>query len=110
MAALLCSDISARNFNRKDALVEHMEDCARMGIEVVHPDVNHSDPDFAVSDGKIIFALSAIKGCGGSAAEAISSERAKGGVYKDLFDFCERVDPQACNRSSIETPGLTEFC
>ncbi|WP_235935355.1 DNA polymerase III subunit alpha [Candidatus Laterigemmans baculatus] len=103
MAALLSSDISSRNFKRKDALVEHMEDCARMGIEVVNPDVNHSDSDFAVNDGKIIFALSAIKGCGGSAAEAIAAERAKGGPFKDLFDFCERVDPQACNRSSIET-------
>jgi DNA polymerase-3 subunit alpha len=71
MAALLSSDITGRNFKRKDALVEHMEDCARMGIEVVAPSINHSDPDFAVKDGKILFALSAIKGCGGAAgAEA----------------------------------------
>lgn len=103
MAALLCSDISARNFKRKDSLVEHMEDCARMGIEVVNPDINHSDADFAVADGKIYFALSAIKGCGGGAAEAIAAERKKGGKFKDLFDFCERVDTQACNRATIET-------
>ena len=103
MAALLSSDISSRNFKRKDALVEHMEDCARMGIEVVHPDVNRSEADFSVRDGKIYFALSAIKGCGGSAAEAIAAQRAKEGPYKDLFDFCERVDPAACNRAAIET-------
>ena len=42
MAALLSSDISGRNFKRKDALVEHMEDCDRMGIEIVAPDVNHA--------------------------------------------------------------------
>ena len=103
MAALLCSDIDARNFKRKDSLVEHMEDCARMGIEIVNPDVNHSDAEFAVKDGKIYFALSAIKGCGGSTAISIMQARHKDGPFKDLFDFCERVDPQACNRSAIET-------
>jgi len=103
MAALLSSDITGRNFKRKDALVEHMEDCTRMGIEVVAPSVNHSDADFAVKDGKILFALSAIKGCGGGAAEAIVAARKSGGPFSDLFEFCERVDVQACNRAAIET-------
>ncbi|MEM9364500.1 MAG: DNA polymerase III subunit alpha [Planctomycetota bacterium] len=103
MAALLSSDISGRNFKRKDALVEHMEDCDRMGIEINPPDVNRSDADFAVQDGRINFALSAIKACGGSTATTIESERKKNGPYKDIFDFCERVDPGACNRSAIET-------
>lgn len=103
MAALLSSDISSRNFKRKDPLVEHIEDCQRMGIEVVAPDVNHSEPDFSVRDGKIYFALSAIKGCGGSTGAAISAERKKNGPFKDLFDLCERVDPTACNKSAIET-------
>jgi DNA polymerase-3 subunit alpha len=80
-----------------------MEDCERMGIEVVPPDVNLSDIDFSVGDGKIYFALSAIKGCGGSAAEAIVTARKQGGRFKDLFDFCERVDVTSCNRSTIET-------
>jgi DNA polymerase-3 subunit alpha len=80
-----------------------MEDSARMGIEVVLPDVNSSDVDFSVGDGKIFFALSAIKGCGGGAAESISAARRKGGRFKDLFDFCERVDVASCNRSCIET-------
>ncbi|QDS96296.1 DNA polymerase III subunit alpha [Roseimaritima multifibrata] len=103
MASLLASDISSRNFKRKDPMVEHMEDCERMGIEVVNPDVNHSDADFSVNDGKIYFALSAIKGCGGSTGVAIETERKKNGPFKDIFDFCERVDPGACNKSAIET-------
>ncbi|MEM6980590.1 MAG: OB-fold nucleic acid binding domain-containing protein, partial [Planctomycetota bacterium] len=103
MAALLSSDISGRNFKRKDALVEHMEDCDRMDIEVSPPDVNFSNADFTVRDGKIPFALSAIKACGGSTASSIQIEREKNGPFKDIFDFCERVDPHDCNRSAIET-------
>ena len=103
MASLLSSDIDGRNFKRKDALVEHMEDCDRMGIEVLAPCVNHSDANFTVTDGTIPFALSAIKSCGGSTAVSIEEERKKNGPFKDIFDFCERVDPQACNKSAIET-------
>ncbi len=103
MAALLSGDIPGRNFKRKDSLVEHLEDCSRMGIEVAPPCVNQSDVDFTVNDKTIYFGLSAIKSCGGSAAEAIVAERKKGGPYKDLFDFCERVEPSACGRGAIET-------
>lgn len=103
MAALLSGDIPGRNFKKKDSLVEHMEDCERMGITVVPPDVNSSDVDFSVRDGKIYFALSAIKGCGGSAGEAVVAARQKGGRFKDLFDFCERVDVSQCNKAAIET-------
>lgn len=103
MAALLSSDIDGRNFKRKDSLVEHMEDCDRMGIEITPPNVNTSGAGFTVSDGKIHFAMSAIKGCGGGTADAIEAERIKNGPYKDIFDFCERVDPGACNKSAIET-------
>ncbi len=103
MAALLSSDIDGRNFKRKDSLVEHMEDCDRMGITIEHPNVNTSASGFSVSENTICFALSAIKGCGGSTAICIEEERKKNGPYKDLFDFCERVNPQECNRSAIET-------
>lgn len=103
MAALLSGDIPGRNFKRKDSMVEHLEDCARMGIEVVPPSVNHSYADFTVKDGKIYFGLAAVKGCGGAASEAIEEARRKGGEFKDIFDFCERVDPQHCGRSTIET-------
>ena len=103
MAALLTGDIPHRNFTRKDALVEHMEDSQRMDIEVVPPSVNTSGVKFRVADGKIHFALSAIKGCGGSAAEAIVAARDKDGPFKNIFDFCDRVEVGHCNRASIES-------
>jgi DNA polymerase-3 subunit alpha len=103
MAALLTSDMTSRNFSRKDALVEHWEDCQRLAIEVVGPDVNHSEPEFSVSEGKIYFGLAAVKGCGQGAAEAIRDARRKGGRYRDVFDFCERLDPGAVNRTAIES-------
>ncbi|MEX0938161.1 MAG: DNA polymerase III subunit alpha [Pirellulales bacterium] len=103
MAALLSGDIPGRNFKKKDSMVEHLEDCRRMQIEVVPPDVNRCQADFTVADGKINFALSAIKGCGTGAADAIAAARQQDGPFTNLFDFCERVDPQACNRSTIET-------
>ena len=103
MAALLTGDIPDRNFTRKDSLIEHIEDCQRMDIEVVPPSVNTSGVKFTVADGKIFFAMSAIKGCGASAAEAIVVERDTNGPFKDLFDFCERIESSLCNRSSIES-------
>jgi DNA polymerase III subunit alpha len=103
MAALLSSDITGRNFKRKDSLVEHIEDCGRMEVTVLPPDVNRSGPEFGVLDGKICFGLSAIKGCGGGAAAAIESERKARGPYRSLFDFCERLDPSTVNRTAIES-------
>ena len=103
MAALLSSDIPGRNFKRKDALVEHLEDCHRMQIEVVPPDVNTSDVDFAVGDGKIFFGLSAVKGCGGTAAESLVDTRRQNDRFTSIFDLCERVDPTSCNRATLET-------
>lgn len=103
MAALLSGDIPGRNFKKKDSLVEHLEDCNRMNIEVVPPDVNTSGVDFTVADRKIFFGLSAIKACGGPASAAIEAARNKDGAFKNLFDFCERVDASQCNRSTVET-------
>jgi DNA polymerase-3 subunit alpha len=103
MAALLCGDTDKRNFKRKDPLVEHMEDCRRMEIDVLPPDVNGSEVEFAVANGKIHFALSALKGCGEQAAAAIVAARKQDGPFTSLFDFCERVDPAHVNRAAIET-------
>jgi len=103
MAALLSSDMPNRNFTRKDSTVEHLEDCQRMGIEVVPPDVNRCGPDFEARDGKIYFGLAAIKGCGLAAAEAIAASRGKDGLFASLFDFCERIDPGTANRATVET-------
>ncbi len=103
MAALLCGDIEGRNFKKKDSLVEHLEDCRRMNIEVVSPDVNTCSAEFGVKDGKIYFGLAGIKGCGGSAATALAEEREKNGPYRDLFDFCGRLDSSTVNRTAIES-------
>jgi len=103
MAALLSGDIQGRNFKKKDSLVEHLEDCRRMNITVVSPNVNCCDVDFTVAEGQIRFGLSAIKGCGAAAAEAIRAEREANGPFGSLFDFCERIDPSAANRGAIES-------
>jgi DNA polymerase-3 subunit alpha len=102
MAALLSGDITGRNFKKKDALVEHIEDCRRMGIEVAPPDVNASMADFSVSGGRILFGMAGIKGCGEQAATAIAAERRKAGPYRDLHDFCGRLDPSVVNKTAIE--------
>jgi len=102
MAALLTSDMPTRNFTRKDSLVEHLEDCRRMGIEVVPPEVNRSGAEFTVAGGKVFFGLGAIKGCGLAAAEAIVADRRARGPYRGVFDFCERLDPGAVGRAAIE--------
>ena len=73
-----------------------------MGIEVAPPDVNASIADFCVAGGRILFGLAAIKGCGLQAAEAIAAERARGGPYRDLHDFCSRLDPSVVNKTAIE--------
>jgi DNA polymerase-3 subunit alpha len=103
MAALLSGDIPGRNYKIKDSVVEHLDDCRRMGIEVVPPDINASCADFTVAGGKIHYGLTAIKGCSHGAAEAIAAARQASGRFRDIFDFCERVDPAACSRASIET-------
>ncbi len=103
MAALLSGDIAGRNFKKKDSLVEHLEDCRRMDVPVVPPDVNLSEADFSVRDGNIVFALAAIKGCGGSAGDAIAAARKSAGPFRSLFDFCERCDPSVVNRTAIES-------
>jgi DNA polymerase-3 subunit alpha len=103
MAALLSGDIDNRNFKRKDSLVEHLEDCRRLGIEITRPDVNRSGIDFTVQDGTIVFGLSAIKSCGGGTAETIVANRQQQGPFHDLFDFCERIDSSVCHRATLET-------
>jgi len=103
MAALLSSDIPMRNFKRKDPVVRHLEDCRRMQIEVLGPDVNQSEAEFTVWEGKISFGLAAVKGCGPSAAAAIVEERQRSGPFRSLMDFCMRIDPAVVHRGAIES-------
>jgi DNA polymerase-3 subunit alpha len=102
MAALLSGDIPGRNFKKKDAVIEHIEDCRRMGIPVGPPDVNRSGVDFTVEDRGIRFGLSAVKGCGVQAADAICVERQANGSFRDLYDLCGRVDPSVVNKTALE--------
>jgi DNA polymerase-3 subunit alpha len=100
MAALLSSEIE--DGNKRDIMVEHIDDARRLGVEVLPPDVNASEADFTVADGKIVFGLTAIKGVGRGAAEEIVRVRTTGGPYRDLFDFCERIDLKIVSRAAIE--------
>lgn len=100
MAALLSSEID--DGNKRDIMVDHIADARRLGVEVLPPNVNLSESDFTVREGRIVFGLAAIKGCGRGATNAIVEARAKGGPFRDLFDFCERVDLKLANRTALE--------
>jgi DNA polymerase-3 subunit alpha len=100
MAALLSSEIE--DSNKRDIMVEHIDDAKRLGAEVLAPDVQEGEPDFSVKAGKIVFGLTAIKGLGRGAAEEIVRARREGGPFKDLVDFCERIDHRIVPKSAIE--------
>jgi DNA polymerase-3 subunit alpha len=102
MAALLTGDVDARNFKTKDSLVDHLDDCRRMKVDVLPPDVNASEPRFSVEEGKIRFGLVAIKAASPEAAASVVEARRRG-PFTSLFDFCERVDPRAVSRTAIES-------
>jgi DNA polymerase-3 subunit alpha len=74
-----------------------------MGIEVLPPDVNQSQLDFAVVEGKIRFGLSAVKNVGEPAARAIIRARDEGAPFTSIWDFTERVDPQCANKRALES-------
>lgn len=97
MAALLSSELG-----ETDKLSEHLDDCHRMGIEVLPPDVNRSEVEFQVEGEKIRFGLGAIKGVGIAAVEALVQERKHGGPFRDLFDLVQRVDAKVVPKSMIE--------
>ena len=80
-----------------------MNACDEMGIEVLPPDVNASQVDFAVVEGKIRFGLNAVKNVGEAAAQAIVAGREAEGPFVSLWDFTERVDPQLVNKRALET-------
>jgi DNA polymerase-3 subunit alpha len=100
MAALLSSEID--DANKREVMVDHIADARKMGVAVLPPDVNVSESEFTVHDGKIVFGLTAIKGVGRHSSEEIVRARNEGGRFKDIFDFCERVDLRILNRAAIE--------
>ncbi len=94
MAAVMSSDM-----DNTDKVVNFVDECARMKLNVLPPSVNLSDYPFAVDKQQnIIYGLGAIKGVGESAINSIIETRIQGGEFKDIFDFARRIDLRKVNR------------
>ena len=85
-----------------DKLLMYKEECKKMGINVLPPDINKSLAEFAVEGKNIRYALAAIKSVGAANMEAIVKERHTKGEFRDLSDFVHRVDAKQINRRQIE--------
>ena len=81
-----------------------MEECKRMGLTVLGPDINESQNGFAVNQkGEIRFGFSGLKGVGENAIETLIEERTKHGPYISVFDLAKRVNQRAANKKSLES-------
>jgi DNA polymerase III subunit alpha len=86
-----------------DKVRSFRDDAIAQGLTVLPPDINASNYRFEPVDGKRIrYGLGGVKGTGESAIEAIVAARGAGGPFRDLFDFCRRIDKRAVNRRAIE--------
>lgn len=97
MAAVLSSDM-----DNTDKVVMLVEETRSMQLEVLPPNINHSEFHFVARNQQIIYGLGAIKGLGEGAIESITATKHQEGLFKDLFDFCERVDLRKVNRRALE--------
>ena len=97
MAATLSSEM-----DNTDKIVVLIDECRKLGIAVLPPDVNESGVNFVVTPKGIRFGLSAIKNVGTGAVEQIVKARGEKGRFKDIFDFCVRVDLRLANKKTIE--------
>ncbi len=102
MAAVLSSDM-----DNTDKMVVFIEDAKQMGLKIINPSVNHSFYRFTVSESEgdsqsIIFGLGAVKGLGEAAVNLIVEEREARGNFKNLFDFCARLDHRKINKRALE--------
>jgi DNA polymerase-3 subunit alpha len=85
-----------------------MEECKRMGLKVLGPDINESLQSFAVnSKGEIRIGLGGLKGVGEAAVESIIEEREKNGIYKSIFDLIKRVNQRTVNKKSLESLAMS---
>jgi len=98
MTALLTSEV-----NNSDKVMLHIAECRDHQLPVLPPDINQSGRNFTVDNDAIRFGMAAVKNVGEGAVEAIIAAREKDGPYRDLFDFCERVDLRKVNRRVIES-------
>lgn len=102
MAAVL-----SNNMNDIKQVTFFMEECKRMGLEVLGPDVNESYYKFAVNQNNAVrFGMGAIKGVGRSAVETIVENRKEGGPFKSVFDLSKRIDLRAANKKAFENLAL----
>jgi len=97
IAAIMSLDI-----NNVDKLAQFQQESKRMGIEIVSPCVNTTMADFDVADGKVLYALGAIKNVGVEAMAHLVAIREQDGPFKDLFDFARRVDTRIINKRALE--------
>jgi DNA polymerase-3 subunit alpha len=98
MAAVLSSDM-----DNTDKVDEFIHECRQLDLTVLPPDVNRSVHAFTpVDDDTILYGLGALKGLGHAAIDVIEIERAAHGPFKDLSDFCNRIDHQKSNRRAME--------
>ena len=98
MAATISSDM-----DKTDKVVTFIDECRAMGLTLLPPDVNHGQFQFSVDpENRVIYGLGAIKGLGEGPVSNILAARTDGGPFKDLFDFCARVDGRKVNKRAIE--------
>lgn len=86
-----------------DRIPLYVDECRRMHIEILKPDVNKSSTKFTVENNKIRFGLGSIKNVGVAVVDSIVAEREKGGPYKSFTDFCERIQDESVNKKCIES-------
>lgn len=86
-----------------DKAPQYIDECKRLGIQILKPDINKSFEKFTVEDGKIRFGLGAIKNVGTIPVENIVKERKEKGKYKSFTDFCERVSELQVNKKCVES-------
>jgi DNA polymerase-3 subunit alpha len=97
MAALMTHEL-----HNTDKLTFFAREVKRLGIELLPPDINYSYAGFKVEKGAIRYALAALKNVGAAAMEALVIERRKNGLFKDVFDFVERMDGRVMNKRQME--------
>ncbi|HGN0868733.1 DNA polymerase III alpha subunit [Providencia alcalifaciens] len=98
MAAVMTADM-----DNTEKVVGLVDECWRMGLKVLPPDINSGLYHFHVNDeGEIVYGIGAIKGVGEGPIEAIIEARQQGGIFKEIFDLCARVDIKKINRRVME--------
>jgi DNA polymerase-3 subunit alpha len=101
------ASVLSNNMNDITQVTFFMEECKRMGLQVLGPDVNESKSGFTVNaQGEIRFGMAAIKGAGTAAVEEIIKERVSKGPYKNIFEFAKRVNTRTLNKRSMEALAM----